>query len=66
MKILILGSKGQIGEHLYNYLKEKNYKVVGLDIVNSKSEDLRNKNNKKFNNLITKVDFIFFLQLELT
>jgi len=64
MKILILGSKGQIGEHLYNYLKEKNYKVVGLDIVNSKSEDLRNKNNKKFNNLITKVDFIFFLAFD--
>ena len=64
MKILILGSKGQIGEHLYNYLKEKNYKVIGLDIVNSKSEDLRNKNNKKFNNLITKVDFIFFLAFD--
>jgi len=63
MKILILGSKGQIGEHLFQYLKKKNYQVFGLDIVNSKSEDLRN-NNLKFNNLIKKVDFVFFLAFD--
>jgi nucleoside-diphosphate-sugar epimerase len=63
MKILILGSKGQIGEHLFQYLKKRNYQVFGLDIVNSKSEDLRN-NNVRFNNLIKKVDFVFFLAFD--
>lgn len=63
MKILILGSKGQIGEHLFKYLKKRNYQVFGLDIVNSKSEDLRN-NNVRFNNLIKKVDFVFFLAFD--
>jgi nucleoside-diphosphate-sugar epimerase len=63
MKILILGSKGQIGEHLFQYLKKRNYQVSGLDIVNSKFEDLRNKNNIKFNSLIKKVDLFSFLRL---
>jgi len=63
-KILILGSKGQIGEHLFQYLKKRNYQVFGLDIVNSKFEDLRNKNNIKFNSLIKKVDFVFFLAFD--
>ena len=63
MKSLILGSKGQIGDHLFQYLKKRNYQVFGLDIVNSKSEDLRN-NNVRFNNLIKKVDFVFFLAFD--
>jgi nucleoside-diphosphate-sugar epimerase len=63
-KILILGSKGQIGQHLFQYLKKRNYQVFGLDIVNSKFEDLRNKNNIKFNSLIKKVDFVFFLAFD--
>jgi nucleoside-diphosphate-sugar epimerase len=64
MKILILGSKGQIGDHLFKYLKKRNYRVFGFDIVNSKFEDLRNSNNIRFNNLIKKVDFVFFLAFD--
>jgi nucleoside-diphosphate-sugar epimerase len=63
-KILILGSKGQIGQHLFQYLKKRNYQVFGLDIVNSKFEDLRNKNNIKFKSLIKKIDFVFFLAFD--
>ena len=37
-KILILGSEGQIGRALKNYLSEK-YKVLECDIVNSPLED---------------------------
>ena len=41
MRILILGSKGQIGDHLNIFLKNKKHQVYGLDILNSSSEDLR-------------------------
>ena len=44
-KILILGSAGQVGHHLLLYLRNKNYTVYEFDIVNSKKEDLRVKNN---------------------
>ena len=51
MKILLLGSKGQVGQHLYDFLKSK-HDVFGFDLVNSTKEDLRLYNNKKFINLI--------------
>lgn len=64
MKILILGSKGQIGDHLYCVLKDKKYTIFGFDILNSSSEDLRKANNIKLNYLIKKVDFVFFLAFD--
>ena len=45
-KILILGSKGQIGLHLKSYLKSKNYDVMGFDIAEKNNQDLRKFNNK--------------------
>jgi nucleoside-diphosphate-sugar epimerase len=63
MKILLLGSKGQVGQHLYDFLKSK-HDVFGLDLVNSNKEDLRLYNNKKFINLIKKSDFVFFLAFD--
>lgn len=33
MKILIIGSKGFIGSHLYQYFKSKGYEVYGSDVV---------------------------------
>jgi len=64
MKVLILGSRGQIGEHLYFFLKRKKYKVYGIDIVNSYSEDLSDESKRNFKNLIQKVDFVFFLAFD--
>ena len=46
-KILILGSEGQIGGHLTEYLKKKGHTVIKFDIVLGLSDDLRNPNNKK-------------------
>ena len=63
-KILILGSSGQIGSHLVDFLKKKNYIVFEFDILNSKKQDLRINKNK---NLILKIkncDFIFFLAFD--
>jgi nucleoside-diphosphate-sugar epimerase len=59
-KILILGSRGQIGSHLMNFLKRKNYKVYGFDLINEKSEDLRVNKNHKLLSYIKKSDFVFF------
>ena len=64
-KILILGSDGQIGSHLVNYLnKKKNYKILKFDIMSGISFDLRNFNNKKLINYIKKSDFVFFLAFD--
>jgi nucleoside-diphosphate-sugar epimerase len=63
-KILILGSAGQIGSHLIEYLKKKNFITYDFDIVNNKKQDLRIHNNIILNNLIKKSDFIFFLAFD--
>jgi len=59
-KILILGSEGQIGHHLLLYLRNRNYVVYEFDIVNTKKQDLRVKNNVLLDKLVKKSDFIFF------
>ena len=59
-KILILGSSGQIGFHLQEYLSKKKYKVFKFDIVDGKSNDLRKKNNLKLIKLLKKSDYVFF------
>ena len=61
-KILILGSKGQIGSSLEIHLRKK-YTVTGIDILNHKHEDLRSKNNK-IDLLIKDTDFVYFLAFD--
>ena len=63
-KILILGSEGQIGNHLKEYLSKKKYKVFEFDLVRSKKEDLRLNKNKNLISKIKKSDFIFFLAFD--
>ena len=63
-KILILGSEGQIGNHLKEYLIKKKYKVFEFDLVRSKKEDLRFNKNKNLISRIKKSDFIFFLAFD--
>ena len=63
-KILILGSAGQVGHHLLLHLRNKNYTVYEFDIVNSKKEDLRVKNNNLLKRLVKNSDFIFFLAFD--
>ena len=62
--ILILGSSGQIGNHLKEYLNKKKYKVLEFDLERSKEEDLRISNNKILIQKIKKSDFIFFLAFD--
>ena len=63
MKHLVLGSAGQIGDHLVTYLKNQNQDVFEYDIINSKNEDLRIYNSK-LEDLIKNCDFIYFLAFD--
>lgn len=63
-KILILGSRGQIGSHLLKFFKRKNYKVHGFDLINEKAEDLRVNKNRKLISYVKKSDFVFFLAFD--
>ena len=63
--ILILGSEGQIGGHLVDFLKKKNYyKVVEFDLVLGKTNDLRKTDNQNLERKIKASDFIFFLAFD--
>lgn len=64
MKITVLGSSGQIGDYLTEYLKNKEYEVTEFDIVNSQDEDLTLIPNLKLENAIQSADFVFFLAFD--
>tara|TARA_Y100000591_G_scaffold320809_1_gene334816 strand:- start:131 stop:997 length:867 start_codon:yes stop_codon:yes gene_type:complete len=63
--ILILGSEGQIGGHLYDYLKDnKRYNLIKFDLILGKKFDLRNPSNIVLEKEIKRSDFIFFLAFD--
>lgn len=62
--VLILGSSGQIGSHLTQYLKLRDYDVIEFDIVNNKNEDLTIANNYLLAKVIFQSDFVFFLAFD--
>ena len=64
MNITILGSSGQIGSYLTNYLRKKGHNVNEFDITNSKSEDLTLIPNIKLIHDIRMSDFVFFLAFD--
>ena len=64
-KILVLGSEGQIGSHLIEYIEKKtNYKAIRFDILLRKNNDLRIYNNKNLETKIKSCDFVFFLAFD--
>ena len=64
MKITVLGSSGQIGSYLTEYLKSKNYFVREFDIVNSQDHDMTHIPNVYLRNAIMDSDFVFFLAFD--
>lgn len=62
MKILILGSEGQIGKPLVKYLKKENHIVYEFDIIANILEDLRSPHI--LNAVLSEVDFVFFLAFD--
>jgi len=64
MKITILGSAGQIGAYLSEYLKEKGHEVTDVDVVNGPEFDLRVTPNTVVEKAIENAEFVFFLAFD--
>lgn len=63
MKYLILGSEGQIGQHLTGYLKNRGHKVKTLDISNGPHQDISDSSifNEK---TLDDIDLVYFLAFD--
>tara|TARA_B100001063_G_scaffold154722_1_gene144367 strand:- start:407 stop:1264 length:858 start_codon:yes stop_codon:yes gene_type:complete len=64
MNIAILGSAGQIGAYLEEYLVEKGHDVIGVDIIEGPQNDLRVTPNTYVESIIKNADFVFFLSFD--
>ena len=63
-KILVLGSSGQVGDHLCDYLRRNNNEVIEFDIVESENQDLRIYNNTLLDEHMKECDFVYFLAFD--
>ena len=63
-KVLILGSGGQIGAYLTEYLRKKEYDVREFDITNGEHQDMRNIPNPELHRQVMTADFVFFLAFD--
>ena len=61
MIITVLGSSGQIGAYLSEYLSRKGHIVREFDIVNGIHQDMTHIPNTYLRNAIMESDFVFFL-----
>ena len=64
MKVTILGSEGQIGAYLSEYLEKKGHEVTGIDVVYGPENDLRVTPNTYVESKIKDADFVFFLAFD--
>tara|TARA_A100001515_G_scaffold24135_1_gene18600 strand:+ start:1935 stop:2783 length:849 start_codon:yes stop_codon:yes gene_type:complete len=64
MKISVLGSSGQIGAYLTDYLTKKGHLVREFDIVNDPHENMTHIPNPFLRNVIMDSDFVFFLAFD--
>ena len=64
MKVTILGSEGQIGAYLSEYLTKKGHDVTGVDVVYGPENDLRVTPNTYVESKIENADFVFFLAFD--
>lgn len=64
MKITILGSGGQIGAYLTEYLKNKGHIIHEFDVVNGSHQDMTTIPNPELHRVIMDCDFVFFLAFD--
>jgi nucleoside-diphosphate-sugar epimerase len=64
MKITILGSSGQIGAYLSDYLRTKGHVVIDFDKVETPNHDMTVIPNQYLENAIETADFVFFLAFD--
>lgn len=62
MRILVLGSDGQVGSSLSEYLTSIGHEVVGFDIFSDEEQDLRKTD--VLDDILPSVDFVFFLAFD--
>ena len=63
-RVTILGSSGQIGAYLTQYLTNKGHLVREFDIANGQHEDMTHIPNPFLRNVIMDSDFVFFLAFD--
>ena len=63
-RVSILGSSGQIGSYLTEYLTKKGYFVREFDVLNGEHQDMTHIPNSYLRNVIMDSDFIFFLAFD--
>ena len=63
-KILILGSSGQVGAYLTDYLRKKGNEVFEFDVTNGPNQDLTTIPNGQLAALIYLSDFVYFLAFD--
>mgnify|MGYP001474251379 FL=1 len=64
MNVAVLGSSGQIGTYLTDYLRKKGHFVREFDIANDLHEDMTRIPNPFLRNVIMDSDFVFFLAFD--
>ena len=64
MIITVLGSSGQIGAYLSEYLSKKGHIVREFDVVNGSHQDMTHIPNTYLRNTIMESDFVFFLAFD--
>lgn len=64
MMITVLGSSGQIGAYLSEYLSKKGHIVREFDVVNGEHQDMTHIPNAYLRNAIMESDFVFFLAFD--
>lgn len=64
MKYLVLGSSGQIGVPLTNYIRRMGHEALEFDLVNGPEQDLRIPNNPLLIQYMEQADFVFFLAFD--
>ena len=63
-KILILGSSGQVGAYLNDYLRKKGNEVLEFDITNGSDQDMTVIPNGELEAKIYMADFVYFLAFD--
>ncbi len=64
MRVLVLGSEGQVGAYLTEYLNNKGYDVLEFDVVNGRHQDMTIIPNAELHRKVMLADFIFFLAFD--
>ena len=64
MRITVLGSSGQVGAYLTEYLRKKDHDVREFDVVNGKDQDMRMIPNYDLHARISTSEFVFFLAFD--